>query len=64
MSKQTFQVDLELQTIHHFEIEANTPDEAISVAESLLDEGDIGELDSDYFVISSDAYPVSEKEIQ
>jgi len=64
MSKQTFQVDLELQTTHHFEIEANTPDEAVSVAESLLDEGEVGEIDSDYFVISSDAYPGSEKEIQ
>ena len=62
MSKQTFQVDLELQTVHHFNIEANTPDEAIDVAEQMLEDGEIGEIDSDYFVISADAYPTSESE--
>ena len=52
---QPFQVEIQCLNTHVFQIDANTTEEAISIAEDLLDSGeDVGEI-VDSEIVSSDA---------
>lgn len=61
MSKQEFCVEVTQTTRHKFCIEANSPEEAISVAESYLEDGEVGEI-TETLVEDADAYPCDEGE--
>lgn len=52
----TFHVELEVASTHIFHIDANTPEEAMDIAEQGLQSGeDVGEI-IDSEIISSDAF--------
>lgn len=63
MPKQNYTVEIEILTNHTFQIPScNSPEEAISIATQELEEGSLGEMDSDFDIISTDAYPADEAE--
>lgn len=62
MSKGNYTVVLTTTTVHTFEIdEVNSSEEAISVAEGLLEEGETGTITLQE-VVTWDAYPQEEGE--
>lgn len=54
-----FEVELVVTTRHLYTVFARTPEEAISDAEGLLDDGERGEVMSSE-IEASDAYPIEE----
>lgn len=56
MSKQTYTVAIERVTNHLFTVsDVNSPDEAVLVAEGLLEDGELGEI-IDKEILGSDAW--------
>lgn len=56
---QEFEVELIVTTRHLYTVHARTPEEAISDAEGLLEDGESGEVMS-RDIEASDAYPIEE----
>jgi hypothetical protein len=61
MSKQDFCVEVTQSTRHKFIVEANSPEEAIGIAESYLEDGEEGDV-VEAIIEESDAYPCEEGE--
>ena len=60
--KQLYCAEIQILTNHTFKFEANSPEEAISLAEAELSEGTLGEMDAEFDIISTDAYPVDDND--
>jgi len=60
--KQSYFVELEILTSHRFKIDdVNSPEEAEGLAKAQLEEGELGEMDTDFDYISVDVYPADDE---